>query len=127
MCIALTPSLGGRRDGSVRAGARQDCDGTRPTGIGRSGPTSGQLLRSGPMPTAASGQVRCMTPPGSVIPRVTPTATDLRPGSSPNYWAVSQSFHRPQLNRTRPHPPETPPNLTEVVPLAVEVGWRPDG
>jgi hypothetical protein len=31
------------------------------------------------MPAAVSGQVRGMTPPGSVIPRVTPTATDHGP------------------------------------------------
>src|SRR4029453_1534385 len=31
------------------------------------------------MPAAVSGQVRGMTPPGSVIPRVTPTATDYGP------------------------------------------------
>jgi hypothetical protein len=32
------------------------------------------------------------TPAGSVILRVTPTATSSSPGSSPNHWAVSQSF-----------------------------------
>ena len=34
---------------------------------------------TGPLPATASGQVRGMTPPGSVIPRVTPTATDYGP------------------------------------------------
>src|SRR5215212_6420531 len=46
---------------------------------GGQAPTSGQLLRSGPMPAAASGQVHRMTPLGSVIPRVTPTATGHGP------------------------------------------------
>jgi monoamine oxidase len=27
-------------------------------------------------------------------------------------WSFWRSFHRPQLNRTRPDSPETPPNLT---------------
>ena len=27
-------------------------------------------------------------------------------------WSFSRSFHRPQLNRTRPYSPESKPNLT---------------
>jgi hypothetical protein len=46
---------------------------------GGQAPDQASSLRSGPMPAAASGQVRRMTPPGSVIPRVTPTATDDGP------------------------------------------------
>ncbi len=52
---------------------------------GGQAPDQASELRSGPMPATASGQVRRKTPPGSVIPSVTPTATDVRPGSSPNH------------------------------------------
>jgi DnaK suppressor protein len=31
-------------------------------------------------------------------------------------WSFSRSFHRPQLNLTRPDSPETPPNLTWLDP-----------
>jgi hypothetical protein len=46
---------------------------------GGQAPDQASSLRSGPMPAAASGQVRGMTPSGSVIPRVTPTATGHGP------------------------------------------------
>jgi len=46
---------------------------------GGQAPDQASSLRSGPMPAAVSGQVRGMTPPGSVIPRVTPTAIDYGP------------------------------------------------
>jgi hypothetical protein len=61
---------------------------------GGQAPDQASSLRSGPMPAAVGGQVRGMTPLGSVIPRVTPTATDTaRIITEP--WAVSQSFHFP--------------------------------
>jgi hypothetical protein len=42
-------------------------------------PDQASSAGSGPLPATAGGQVRCMTPPGSVIPRVTPAATDRSP------------------------------------------------
>src|SRR5215216_620400 len=46
-------------------------------------PTAQALTRPArwarPLPAAVGGHVRGMTPPGSVIPRVTPTATDYGP------------------------------------------------
>jgi hypothetical protein len=46
---------------------------------GGQAPDQASSLRSGPMPAAASGQVRRKTPPGSVIPRVTSTTAGYRP------------------------------------------------
>jgi hypothetical protein len=72
----LTPWPDVDVDGMVRADARQDGDGTHPTSL-----RVVRLLHqassagSGPHPAAVGGHVRCMTPPGSVIPRVTPAAT----------------------------------------------------
>jgi hypothetical protein len=81
---------------------------------GGQAPTSGQLLRSGPMPAAAGGHVRGMTPPGSVIPRVTPTATDYGPDhhrtvgsltvipqatTEPNQTALTRNVAQPDLAR----------------------------
>jgi hypothetical protein len=64
----------------VRTDAGQDGDGTHPTSL-----RVVRLLHqassagSGPLPATAGGQVQRMTPPESVIPRVTPTATDRGP------------------------------------------------
>src|SRR4029453_16013694 len=63
------------------------------------------------MPATVGGQVRCMTPLGSVIPRVTPTATGHDP-DHPEPWAVSQSFHQALVQPTRPHSTECLPNLS---------------
>jgi hypothetical protein len=62
------------------------------------------------------GQVQPRTPLGSVILRVTPTATSSSPGSSPNRWAVSQSFcwsfHHAPLRRTGRYQPDGTLDLT---------------
>jgi hypothetical protein len=63
------------------------------------------------MPAAAGGHVRRMTPPGSVIPRATPTATDTaRIITEPR--AVSQSFHQPLLRPTGAHLPDDPSDVS---------------
>jgi hypothetical protein len=40
----------------------------------------------------------------------------LEPHSTLHCWSFSRSFHRPQLNRTRPDSPESSPNLTWLDP-----------
>jgi hypothetical protein len=81
---------------------------------GGQAPDQASSLRSGPMPAAVSGQVRGMTPPGSVIPRVTPTATDHGPDhhrtegsltvipqatTEPNQTGLTRNAAQPDLAR----------------------------
>jgi hypothetical protein len=114
----------------VRDEARQDCDGTRPLASGGQAPPSGQQLRPGRRRQPRVDKSSARHPSGSVILRVTPTATSSSPGSSPNRWAVSQpfsrTFHQAYLQPTRPFTrnaaqPELPrPNWTvETRRLAV--------
>ena len=51
------------------------------------------------MPAAVSGQVRGMTPPGSVIPRVTPAAT----GHGPDHHRTTGSLTVIPPGPTRPY------------------------
>src|ERR671919_2262434 len=114
MCIALAPCPETTWSVPVRDEARQDCDGTRPLASGGQAPPSGQQLRLGRRRQPRVDKSSAGHPTGSVILRVTPAATSSSPGSSPNRWAVSQSFspsfHQTLLNPTRPHWPESPPN-----------------
>jgi hypothetical protein len=110
---ALTPCPDVDVDGSVRTDAGQDCDGTHPTS-----PRVVKLLHqassagSGPLPAAAGGQVRRMTPPGSVIPRVTPTATVRDPDhhrTTGQSHSHSTTLHH--ADRTLSARPHTRPEL----------------
>jgi hypothetical protein len=92
MGIAVAPCP---EDDVVGAGpdeARQDGDGTRPLASGGQAPPSGQQLRLGRRRQPRVDKSSAGHPTGSVILRVTPAATSSSPGSSPNRWAVSQSF-----------------------------------
>jgi hypothetical protein len=76
---------------------------------GGQAPDQASSLRSGPMPAAVSGQVRGMTPPGSVIPRVTPTATDYGP-----------DHHRTEGSLTVIPPGQTAANQTALAGISTQ-------
>jgi hypothetical protein len=101
MGIALTPCPDVDVTGLVRTDAGQDGDGTHPLSSGGQAPPSGQQRRFRAAPGTSGRTSPRRPPPGSVIPRVTPTATNRGPGSSPNHRAVSQSFHGDRKGQAR--------------------------